>query len=373
MEEHPWSIFFFMGVYFTVVLGMSNLVLAVIVDKALLAHQEDVRRDAQEREDEKTNAVLKFADLCEKLDEDASGCLSLPELLAGFDADGEFRDNLHVMDISRDDLSHLFKIMDHEAAGDISYQDFAMHLGAMRIQKPETQICFIKHWTHDIKEHVEKIERDVDVLKKDGKNGVAPDSTKLAEANEGSQTSLAPESSKPAGADIDVMFEAVSSLRLAMKEQLDEMLAKNERWSTELAARLQAITSGALRKDVDETHSDLTAPNMLTHKQDAMPVAADQVRVSLDTAPDASEDLPQIAEEERSRFPLLAEDVIPEDAKPSAPSHCDVKPHSDKLAPREQTKEPTEEQTKEPTEEQTKEQTEGQREEQLGAELPIED
>merc|ERR1719215_1023950 len=37
-----WTVFVFMGVTFSVGLGLTNLILAVIVDKARAAHEEDV-------------------------------------------------------------------------------------------------------------------------------------------------------------------------------------------------------------------------------------------------------------------------------------------------------------------------------------------
>eukprot|EP00747_Dinoflagellata_sp_TGD_P125843 gnl/TRDRNA2_/TRDRNA2_174216_c3_seq7.p1 gnl/TRDRNA2_/TRDRNA2_174216_c3~~gnl/TRDRNA2_/TRDRNA2_174216_c3_seq7.p1 ORF type:complete len:639 (+),score=101.30 gnl/TRDRNA2_/TRDRNA2_174216_c3_seq7:60-1976(+) len=365
IEEYPWSVFFFMAVYFSVVLGMSNLVLAVIVEKALLVHQEDLQRDAQAQHDNKTQAVLTFAELCEKLDGDGSGCLSLSELLSGYDEGEEFRDNLRVMDISKEDLKHLFEIMDLDRSGDVSYQEFAMQLAAMQVQKAETQICFIKHWTNDVRNRLEKMMASVESVKggsqqQGGQTLMAPDSFKLAGARDGGQSPMAPDTSKTAGADIDVLM---SPLRLAMKEGMDEIIARNEHWSTELAASLQAIFSEASRAEVHGTQREIKMVTNIEErhtgegysaeeeKQASPDLDAEEKHTSHDSAqqesgaaPDSaaesragriddslSEDVPvsiQIPEEERSGFPMLAEELIPEESVASAPNRCAVKVHS---------------------------------------------
>eukprot|EP00747_Dinoflagellata_sp_TGD_P125837 gnl/TRDRNA2_/TRDRNA2_174216_c3_seq2.p1 gnl/TRDRNA2_/TRDRNA2_174216_c3~~gnl/TRDRNA2_/TRDRNA2_174216_c3_seq2.p1 ORF type:complete len:161 (+),score=35.02 gnl/TRDRNA2_/TRDRNA2_174216_c3_seq2:174-656(+) len=87
-----------------------------------------------------------------------------------------------------------------------------------------------------------------------GQTLMAPDSFKLAGARDGGQSPMAPDTSKTAGADIDVLM---SPLRLAMKEGMDEIIARNEHWSTELAASLQAIFSEASRAEVHGTQREI--------------------------------------------------------------------------------------------------------------------
>eukprot|EP00747_Dinoflagellata_sp_TGD_P160461 gnl/TRDRNA2_/TRDRNA2_177985_c0_seq3.p1 gnl/TRDRNA2_/TRDRNA2_177985_c0~~gnl/TRDRNA2_/TRDRNA2_177985_c0_seq3.p1 ORF type:complete len:540 (+),score=124.34 gnl/TRDRNA2_/TRDRNA2_177985_c0_seq3:113-1732(+) len=219
IEENPWAILFFMSVYFSVVLGMVNLVLAVIVEKALEAHQEDLNKEALAKEEEKKQASLHFVALCQEIDMDGSGSLSLAELLAGYDKIEEFRNTLQVMDISREDIVHMFKIMDKDASGDVSYKEFAMQLAAIRTQELQTQICFIRNWTHDVKEDVAKIVHGMRTSSQQDAvdDGIPPPASKLADLRMAVGAALA-------------------------KEQMDDMVAKLERVNAELLDRINSVS-----------------------------------------------------------------------------------------------------------------------------------
>eukprot|EP00747_Dinoflagellata_sp_TGD_P160463 gnl/TRDRNA2_/TRDRNA2_177985_c0_seq9.p1 gnl/TRDRNA2_/TRDRNA2_177985_c0~~gnl/TRDRNA2_/TRDRNA2_177985_c0_seq9.p1 ORF type:complete len:566 (+),score=129.13 gnl/TRDRNA2_/TRDRNA2_177985_c0_seq9:113-1810(+) len=232
IEENPWAILFFMSVYFSVVLGMVNLVLAVIVEKALEAHQEDLNKEALAKEEEKKQASLHFVALCQEIDMDGSGSLSLAELLAGYDKIEEFRNTLQVMDISREDIVHMFKIMDKDASGDVSYKEFAMQLAAIRTQELQTQICFIKNWTHDVKEDVAKMAR-----------GMFVDDETTAKL-----------------ADLRMAVGAALA-----KEQMDDMVAKLEHVNAELFDRINSVSHQPKTISVDHVHRECNEAQKDSH------------------------------------------------------------------------------------------------------------
>eukprot|EP00747_Dinoflagellata_sp_TGD_P188408 gnl/TRDRNA2_/TRDRNA2_47375_c0_seq1.p2 gnl/TRDRNA2_/TRDRNA2_47375_c0~~gnl/TRDRNA2_/TRDRNA2_47375_c0_seq1.p2 ORF type:complete len:329 (-),score=57.01 gnl/TRDRNA2_/TRDRNA2_47375_c0_seq1:167-1153(-) len=233
------------------------------------------------------------------------------------------------MDISRDDIQHMFKIMDRDFSGDVSYQEFALQLAAIRNQELKTQICFIKHWSHDLTLDMQKIMRGLEIQKESR----SPKSPTRSSKQVGFQSPLAPECSEPAGTGKDVILEAVSSLRLAMKEQMDEMVAKNERWSTELAASLQRLISSAvLPREDPEARCKL---NMITdHLKHAHPDSSEKRHADLNSANDESHLYSDTAEEEMPAGPDSAatdKGVGPdpaEEKRRAGPSYAEEKKHA---------------------------------------------
>merc|ERR1711971_1012270 len=119
-------------VFFTVVLGMTNLILAVIVDKALQAHDDDLKRQATDKRKEEDKAMDKFMDMCEEMDVDEDGMLSLQELRQGFRHVPQFRAMLDIMDIDEHELEVLFYIMDRDGSGEVSYAEFGEELSKVK-------------------------------------------------------------------------------------------------------------------------------------------------------------------------------------------------------------------------------------------------
>jgi len=144
VRRYPASIIIFILVFFTVVLGMTNLILAVIVDKALQAHEEDVRKEASAMEDERVRAVERFVDICRMMDKDGDNSIDLEELRIGFTELPEFRNILKIMGVSERDLEVLFHMMDQDGSGDVSYIEFAHELAKVRTCNVQTVACFTK-------------------------------------------------------------------------------------------------------------------------------------------------------------------------------------------------------------------------------------
>jgi len=95
--------------------------------------------------------------LCKTIDTDNSGFVTKEELFNGFDAEVEFRDTLNVMDIQKKDMKQVFKIMDQDKSGDISYSEFGEQLALIQSQDIRTTMAFIKHWILDLKVDVDEL------------------------------------------------------------------------------------------------------------------------------------------------------------------------------------------------------------------------
>jgi len=146
MEKSPWSAFVFMAVLVSVELGVLNLILTVIVDRAAQARQEDKRFVLQERAEEIETAKRELKALCVRLDSDGNGTLSKEELLDGFDNQPEFKDAMRLMDVQREDLTSLFTILDEDGSGDVAYNEFVDQLHKMKSQDVQMILVFI--WSY---------------------------------------------------------------------------------------------------------------------------------------------------------------------------------------------------------------------------------
>jgi len=168
IEAYPWTAPFFVAVVISLHLAMLNLIMAVIVDKAHERRQEDVKRLAKKRENEAAAAQDRFLGLCEELDQDQDGTLTLKELYDGFEQSPELRDTLRVMDINKGDLDVVFRILDADHSGDVDYKEFAEQLYKMKNHSAQTFLVFIKHYVTEIRCHlVEQVKEMGKVITKE--------------------------------------------------------------------------------------------------------------------------------------------------------------------------------------------------------------
>ncbi|CAE8636273.1 unnamed protein product, partial [Polarella glacialis] len=81
MELHGWTAVYFMAVFVSINLGLMNLILSVIVDKAQQAHAEDAKYHLQAQNEGYLRAQTELKDMCRSMDRDSSGGLTLDELV----------------------------------------------------------------------------------------------------------------------------------------------------------------------------------------------------------------------------------------------------------------------------------------------------
>lgn len=149
IKESPLTVVVFIIVSISITYGLSNLVIAVICDKALAAREINLKKLAADKIQEVTSARSSLVGLCRKLDRDASGFLSLQEFMNGYE-NQYFRDCLTVLDIERDDLDIVFKMLDKNNDGKVSYEEFALQLQNLKSQDIHTMTSFIKFYVLEI-------------------------------------------------------------------------------------------------------------------------------------------------------------------------------------------------------------------------------
>eukprot|EP00435_Cladocopium_sp_Y103_P032142 s1667_g8.t1 len=136
IQEHPATAIIFVGSLLTLVFGVVNLIVAVVVDTFADARQNDVQNLAEEMEDEIEHDRRALAKLFARIDKDKSGQLTLHELIEGARHDRAFQSRLRVMDIDEQDLEQLFHMIDADQSGTIEIAEF---------------IGPLSRWAHDSK------------------------------------------------------------------------------------------------------------------------------------------------------------------------------------------------------------------------------
>jgi len=136
IEEYPATAIIFMGSLLTIVFGVLNLIVAVVVDTFAEARERDVLNLAEEMERNHENDKKFLQKVFERIDEDGSGELTLDELVEGARKDPEFQSRLRVMDIDEVDLQQLFEMIDVDGSGSIEAAEF---------------IAPLSRWVHDSK------------------------------------------------------------------------------------------------------------------------------------------------------------------------------------------------------------------------------
>jgi len=145
IQHSPTSILFFLGVLMSINLLIMNLILAVIVERATEAHEEDMRQSAVIRERQIKVAHAQLEKLLCQIDKNGSGTVSLSELLESYDNDTEIAAHIKFIGVGRQDLSTLFEIMDTSGDGEVPCTEFVESLHRMKSHDPlQSTIAIVK-------------------------------------------------------------------------------------------------------------------------------------------------------------------------------------------------------------------------------------
>jgi hypothetical protein len=144
MIHNPWTIFFFVGCFGTVGMGMLNLALSAIVDGATEVRERDEKliNMAQFHYYEKAKTDIQTC--CVEMDTTHDGRISLEQLADAYDGDKTFQDACQTLGISGPELSYVFFMMDDHKIGSVKYEDFASHLLKLKTDTQHSTIVLIK-------------------------------------------------------------------------------------------------------------------------------------------------------------------------------------------------------------------------------------
>eukprot|EP00445_Apocalathium_hangoei_P066806 CAMPEP_0204112292 /NCGR_PEP_ID=MMETSP0361-20130328/2960_1 /ASSEMBLY_ACC=CAM_ASM_000343 /TAXON_ID=268821 /ORGANISM="Scrippsiella Hangoei, Strain SHTV-5" /LENGTH=701 /DNA_ID=CAMNT_0051062461 /DNA_START=90 /DNA_END=2195 /DNA_ORIENTATION=+ len=157
IEKNPPTAIIFIGALMTLVFGVLNLIVAVIVDVFAESRDKDVFARASELEEEEREQKSVLGQIFKRIDTDGGGTLSYNELLQGACKEAEFLRWLRVMDIDSRDLEQLFAIVDEDGNGEIEPGEFIEAMYRMRTADSRTAMKFVKH----IVSRIDKQQKDL--------------------------------------------------------------------------------------------------------------------------------------------------------------------------------------------------------------------
>ncbi|CAK9002195.1 unnamed protein product [Durusdinium trenchii] len=144
IEAHPATAIIFVGSLLTIVFGVLNLIVAVVVDTFADARDRDVLNLAEEMEQDLAHDKTYLERMFKRIDLKDAGKLSLDQLVQGARNDAEFQSRLRVMDIDEMDLVQLFEMIDTDGSGFIEPNEFIRPLSRW-VHDSKTAPRFIKY------------------------------------------------------------------------------------------------------------------------------------------------------------------------------------------------------------------------------------
>ncbi|CAE7419773.1 CACNA1C [Symbiodinium sp. CCMP2456] len=144
IESHPETAIIFVGASLTLVFGVLNLIVAVVVDTFAETRENDVVNLAQEMEFSMEDDQQILKQIFRRIDTNNDGELTLEELLNGARTDAEFQSRLRVMDIDEVDLQQFFDMIDLDGSGSIEADEFVVPLSRW-VHDSKTAPRFIKY------------------------------------------------------------------------------------------------------------------------------------------------------------------------------------------------------------------------------------
>ncbi|OLP76859.1 Developmentally-regulated G-protein 1 [Symbiodinium microadriaticum] len=300
----PETSIVFIGAYLTIVFGVLNLIVAVVVDQFAEARERDVLNLAEELDHDMRTDRTRLKKMFDRIDKDGEGQLSLEQLMSGARNDAELQSRLKVMDIDEGDLHELFQMIDVDGSGTIELEEFIRPLSRW-VHDSKTAPRFIKynllrtmHQQEELHKHVEiafvnvnsKIDSVAADLKKitrlytaNTRSVYRAGEHRAGAASSGEDFVEQPHSSKP------VTLKEVSpddSLEMAV-ERLRKIVLKSTEAALEgSAAMMESLLRESVRTELRRTASEAVpsrgpsiAPSILTTQEsmfdnslsDAMP------------------------------------------------------------------------------------------------------
>eukprot|EP00435_Cladocopium_sp_Y103_P042281 s426_g11.t1 len=172
--HQPWTMFILFAIMMTISLGCMNLtsgtagavagdvvllmILAVIVERATEARENDQQRKMQKKDAEQEANMVEMALLCDSMDMDGNGHLSLEEMLEGYDHNPEFKNLMQQMDREMwENWRELlcFCSFFRDCSGEVSYVEFCQQLGTCRKRDPIMMHSLVKYSVMELQKTIQ--------------------------------------------------------------------------------------------------------------------------------------------------------------------------------------------------------------------------
>jgi len=145
----------------TIILGILNLILTVIVERAAEAREKDAADIAHQKRQLHKDIKKKLYHLCQIMDEDGNGTLTMDELLDAFRESEEFRNFMMGMDVNETELMAIFQMLDVDGSGTLDYEEFCNELVQLESQDQRMMVTLTRYSVQEVRT---KIERSLEPL-----------------------------------------------------------------------------------------------------------------------------------------------------------------------------------------------------------------
>lgn len=150
IQKAPMTFIVFAASLVSVQLGFTNLVLAIIVDKASEARECSKDSQLKAKRKETRNRMQMWAHIAESLDQDGDGLLSKEEMVASAD-DPYLAEVWEMLDIDLKDLEEVYGLLDTNGDGKVTFQcvvdafsktqqEMRVYLMLMKLQVSKLQV-----------------------------------------------------------------------------------------------------------------------------------------------------------------------------------------------------------------------------------------
>eukprot|EP00747_Dinoflagellata_sp_TGD_P108359 gnl/TRDRNA2_/TRDRNA2_170390_c2_seq1.p1 gnl/TRDRNA2_/TRDRNA2_170390_c2~~gnl/TRDRNA2_/TRDRNA2_170390_c2_seq1.p1 ORF type:complete len:314 (-),score=44.73 gnl/TRDRNA2_/TRDRNA2_170390_c2_seq1:32-880(-) len=204
--------------------------MAAVVDSSMEARKGTLHEIAYEHQQECEKAKKRLKRICAGMDEDASGDLTLEEMMHGATNITEFRDSLNVLDISADDIPLVFGMLDTDKSGSVGYEEFVDELYELVGKDTRSMLVFIKAYISDVRHHLaSKLDSEVIQICQDVKQILSDEQTYHG-SNVCASADLHPESTgkrleRAFSLTADSLASHIERLHNEMSTKLDEAKA----------------------------------------------------------------------------------------------------------------------------------------------------
>lgn len=198
IAEH-WTLYWIFAIAFICInLGFTNLILAVIVEKANAQHDETVILKTLEKSKREEAEIERFRVVFQKLDKDGSNGLSIDEFLDGFEEFSDFKNGLLKFGIDKCDLNYIFACLDSDGSGEVGYDEFINAMFKSKRQDTGTQLMLVQMTLQKMLFMMQDMQHDVEQLKGANGNGNSLSSVKAIKrislfTSSGTETAAPPE------------------------------------------------------------------------------------------------------------------------------------------------------------------------------------
>jgi len=100
----------------------------VIVESAAEAREADWPKKLKTKQKQREDQKRQLLKLCEEMDQDDSGTISLEEMTDAWETSETFRNSMMYIDVHKEELQTIFRVVDVDGSGEVSYKNFVDQL-----------------------------------------------------------------------------------------------------------------------------------------------------------------------------------------------------------------------------------------------------